>query len=379
MKRDYYDVLGIPKDASENDIKKAYRKLAMQYHPDKNQGKEDAEENFKEVSEAYEVLKEPQKRQQYDRFGHSGLKGGFDGFSGGGVEFDLSDALRTFMSDFGFGDFFGGGSSRDGRSRRKRGGDLQLKLKLTLEEISTGVEKTIKLKRFMVCDECGGDGTTPGSSPVTCPYCKGEGEIRNVSRSIFGQFVNVATCSQCQGDGKIINDPCSSCGGQGRKKDESTIKVKIPAGVTTGNYLSLSGEGHIGPQNGPKGDAIVIIEEAEHSLFERHGDDILYDLYLSFSQVALGDQVEVPTLNGKAKLAVAPGIQAGKILRMKGKGIPHLNSHVRGDQLVRTLVWTPTKLSEKEKQLFKKLSEFDSIKPPKGDKTFFKKMKDALF
>jgi len=379
MKRDYYDVLGISKDASENEVKKAYRKLAMQYHPDKNQGNSEAEEKFKEVSEAYEVLKDSQKRQQYDRFGHSGLKGGFEGFGGGGFEFDLSDALRTFMSDFGFGDFFGGGTSRSGGSRKKRGGDLQLRLKLTLEEIATGVEKTIKLKRFATCDTCEGKGSKPGSTPVTCPYCKGSGEIRNVSRSIFGQFVNVTTCSQCQGEGQIISDPCSACGGQGRKKETSTLKVKIPAGVSTGNYLTLSGEGHIGPQNGPRGNAIVIMEEADHPLFERHGDDIIYDLYLSFTQAALGDQLEVPTLNGKAKLTVAPGTQAGKILRMKGKGIQHLNSHSKGDQLVRVMVWTPTKLSDKEKQLFKKLSEFDSIKPPEGDKTFFKKIKDALF
>ncbi len=376
MKRDYYEVLGVPKNANENDIKKAYRKQAMQYHPDRNQENKEAEEKFKEISEAYEVLKDPQKRERYDRFGQEGIRGGFDT----GFEFDLSDALRTFMSEgFGFGDFFGTGSSKRGRSYRQQGSDLQLRLKLTMEEIASGVEKKIKIKRYIKCEQCSGKGTKPGTTRVTCPYCKGTGEIRSVSRSIFGQFINVTTCSQCQGEGSLISDPCPKCSGTGRVKGESTISLKIPAGVSTGNYISLKQEGHAGPKNGPPGDAVVLIEEIDHPLFERHGDDILYDLYLSFSQVVLGDQVEVPTLNGKSKLTVAPGTQAGKILRMKGKGIPHLNSHVRGDQLVRILAWTPTNISEKEKQLFKKLAEFESIKPPQGDKSFFKKIKDAFF
>jgi len=378
MVKDYYEILGITRNADPNEIKKAYRKLAMQYHPDKNPGDKHAEEKFKEVSEAYEVLKDPAKRRRYDQFGHSGLKGGFDTF--GGFEFDLSDALRTFMSEgFGFGDFFG--TSTRSRSQRSkiRGNDLQIHLTLTLEEIAAGVTKKIKLKRYIKCQTCNGSGIKTGSSAAVCSLCHGTGEIRQASRTIFGQFINVTTCSECNGEGKIIKDPCNTCNGEGRVKGESTISVNIPAGVATGNYISLRGEGNIGPKGGPPGDAIIIIEEKEHPHFERHGDDILYDLYLSFSQVALGDHVEVPTLNGKASLSIASGTQSGKILRMKGKGISHLNHHGKGDQLVRIFVWTPTKLSEKEKKLFYELAECDAIKPPAGDKSFFRKVKEALF
>jgi molecular chaperone DnaJ len=378
MKKDYYQVLGVSQDADANEIKKAYRKLALQYHPDKNEGNQQAEEKFKEVSEAYEVLKDPEKRRRYDQFGQSSLKGGFNGFSG--FEFDLGDALRTFMgAGFGFSDFFGTTGQTRTRRAKIKGSDLQIRLELTLEEIATGATKKIKLKRYVKCQDCDGSGLKKGSSPEACPLCHGTGEIRQASRTIFGQFINVTTCSECGGEGRVIKDPCSICNGQGRVKEENTISVTIPAGVTSGNYISLRGEGHCGPRGGPAGDAIVLIEEQEHEHFERHGDDILYDLYLSFSQVALGDEVEVPTLNNKARLSIASGTQSGKILRMRGRGIPHLNHHGRGDQLVRVLVWTPTKLSEKEKQLFNELAKCDAIKPPQGDKSFFRKVKEALF
>jgi molecular chaperone DnaJ len=357
MKKDYYEILGVPKNANENDIKKAYRKLAMEHHPDRNHGNKDAEEKFKEVSEAYEVLKDPDKKRQYDQFGHVSSRGSsFEGF--GGFDFDLGDALRTFMSEgFGFGDFFGNTSQGRSRGYQQQGADLQIRLKLSLEEIASGVEKKIKLKRYNKCTQCNGSGAKKESMPVTCPYCKGAGEIRQVSRSFIGQFVNIAPCTQCQGTGTIIGDPCSICKGEGRIRGENEIKVKIPAGVSTGNYITLSGEGHAGLKGGPAGTAIIIIEETEHPDFERHGDDILNNLKLNFSQVALGDQVEVNTLNGKSKLTIDPGTQTNKILRMKGKGIPHLNNHGRGDQLVRIIVETPTNLSEKHKKLFKELAE----------------------
>ncbi len=381
MDRDYYEVLGISRDATENDIKKAYRKLAMQYHPDRNPGDKEAEERFKEVSEAYEVLKDPEKRRRYDMYGKSGVKGGFEGF--GGFDFDLSDALRTFMSEgFGFGsfsDFFGTSTRSQRRAARTRGADLQIRLKLTLEEIAEGVSKKIKLKRFVRCETCGGSGAKKGSQPITCPVCHGRGEIRQVTRTIFGQMVNVTTCSNCGGEGKIIQDQCPTCRGEGRVKQGSTLSVNIPAGVATGNYLTLRGEGHVGPRGGSSGNAIILIEEQEHPHFERHGDDILYDLYISFSQAALGDNVEVPTLKGKAKLTIPAGTQSGKILRMRGKGIRHLHHHGSGDQLVRVIVWTPTKLTEEEKQLFRRLSEMKNSKPPKGDKSFFNRIKETLF
>ncbi|NOZ60112.1 MAG: molecular chaperone DnaJ [Calditrichaeota bacterium] len=381
MDRDYYEILGISREANESEVKKAYRKLALQFHPDKNPGDKAAEEKFKEISEAYEVLKDPEKRKRYDMYGKSGMKGGFEGF--GGFDFDLSDALRTFMSEgFGFGDFsdfFGTSSRSQRRASRTRGADLQIRLRLTLEEIAEGATKKIKLKRYVPCVACGGSGAKKGSAVTTCPVCHGSGEIRQTARTIFGQMVNVTTCTHCGGEGRVIRDRCPLCNGEGRTKEESTLSVNIPAGVATGNYITLRGEGHAGPRGGATGNAIIIIEEEEHPYFERHGDDILYDLYVSFSQAALGDGVEVPTLKGKAKLVIPAGTQSGKILRMRGKGIGHLHNHSRGDQLVRILVWTPTKLSEKEKQLFSKLAEMENIHPPKGDKSFFKKIKQALF
>jgi molecular chaperone DnaJ len=371
-------VLGIERDASDEDIKKAYRKLAMQYHPDRNPGSKDAEEKFKEAAEAYEILKDASKRQRYDAYGHAGVKGGFDGF-GGGVDIDLADALRTFMSEgFGFGDFFNLGRAR-GNNGPARGSDLQIRIKLTLEEIATGVTKKIKLRRLMHCEACGGSGAASGSKPVKCPSCNGTGQIRQVSRSIFGQFVNVTSCSHCGGNGKIVQKPCAACGGEGRVQGEKTISVDIPAGVSPGNYITVRGEGGVGPRGGPAGDALIFIDEREHEFFERHGDDILYDLAISVSQAVLGDDVEVPTLNGAVKLEISPGTQSGKILRMRNKGIPHLNGYGSGDQLVRIVVWIPTNLSSEEKRLFEQLSRHDGLRPPKSDRSFFKKMKDALF
>lgn len=376
-KRDYYEVLGVSRDASDDDLKKAYRKLAMQYHPDRNAGNKEAEEKFKEAAEAYEVLKDEAKRQRYDAYGHAGVKGGYDGFSG--VDIDLADALRTFMSEgFGFGDFFNLGRTRS-NSGPTRGSDLQIRIKLTLEEIATGVTKRIKLRRLMHCEACGGSGAQSGSKAVKCPGCNGTGQIRQVSRSIFGQFVNVTTCGQCGGNGKIVQNPCPACAGEGRVQAEKNISVDVPAGVNSGNYITVRGEGNVGPRGGPAGDALIFIEEKEHEFFERHGDDILYDLAIGISQAVLGDEVEIPTLNGAAKLEISPGIQSGKILRMRNKGIPHLNGYGSGDQLVRVVVWIPNKISSEERRLFEQLSRHADLRPPKGDRSFFKKMKDALF
>ncbi|KAA3619804.1 MAG: molecular chaperone DnaJ [Calditrichaeota bacterium] len=377
-KRDYYEILGVGKSASDDDIKKAYRKLAMKYHPDKNPGDKKAEESFKEASEAYEVLRDSQKRQRYDAYGHAGVKGQANPFEG--MEFDLSDALRTFMSGGfgGFGDIFGTGGGGNRRDRKLRGADLQLKMPLTLEEISTGVVKKIRIKKQVKCTVCTGSGAKAGSSPQTCPDCKGAGEVRSVSHSIFGQFVNITTCSRCHGSGQIIKDLCQTCRGDGRISGEHELEVEIPAGVATGNYLSIQNEGNVGPKGGPAGDVIVIIEEKEHAYFERNGDDIIYELPVSFMQAALGDKVKVPTLEGSAEVDIAAGIQSGKILRMRSKGLPHLRQHHRGDQLLRVRVWTPTKLNKEERQIFEKLRDNENLQPPKSIKSVFEKLKGVF-
>ncbi len=375
MPRDYYEILGLERSASDGEVKRAYRKLAMEYHPDRNPGDSVAEEKFKEASEAYEVLKDSSKRQRYDAYGHAGVEGGF---SRNHVDFDLSDALRTFMSEGIFGDIFGMGRGGSRRETKPRGSDLQIRIALTLEEIASGVTKNIKLKRLIQCEDCNGTGAQEGSQPVTCPECAGAGEVRNVSRSMFGQFINVTTCPRCRGEGSVIKDVCSSCHGEGRVKGSGTITVKIPAGVASGNYISVRGEGNAGPRGGGKGDVIVIIDEKEHVNFERHGNDILYDLVVSFPQAVLGDSIEIPTLNGKAALDVGAGTQPGKILRMRGKGIPYLRGTGKGDQLVRILVWTPTKLNKHERDMLKDLAESENIKPPKSGKGIFDKLKDVF-
>jgi len=384
-KRDYYEVLGVSKNASLEEIKKAYRKLAVQYHPDKNQGNKEAEEKFKEIAEAYAVLSDEQKRAKYDRFGHDAEQmGGFGGDPfgfGGGI--DLSEALRQFMEQGfgGFGDIFGGGGrSRGGRGgSRRKGGDLQIRLKLDLEEIATGTKKKIKVNKKVGCETCNGSGSAKYSKTVTCPMCKGSGEIRNVSQSLFGQFVNISTCQRCSGEGQIIENPCQNCNGEGRVNGTKTIEVNIPAGVKTGNYIPLNGEGHSGLRGGPPGDLIVHIEEKPHKIFDRRGDDVIFVLPVSFPDAALGASIEIPTLTGKAKLSIAPGTQSGKILRMRSKGIPHLNGAGIGDQLVQVQVYVPTKLSQQEKHMLNDLKESDNLKPDQNSsKNVFEKFKDAL-
>ncbi len=380
-KRDYYEVLGVQRGISQDELKKAYRKLAVKYHPDKNPGNAEAENKFKEVSEAYEVLKTPEKRAQYDRFGHAGAFSGAgqtSGGYGGGYSFDLNDALNSFMRDFGgFEDLFGGGGGRSRQRRSNRGEDLQIRLGISLAEAAAGVEKTLKINLLQSCQECGGSGSRSGKT-ATCPDCNGAGQVRKIQRSILGQMVTVGACDRCAGTGEITSDPCPSCRGEGRRKRDQKIKVKIPAGVSTGNYLTLRGQGSAGPRNGARGDLIVLIEVAEDDYFERHGDDILFDLPISFSQAALGAKVEVPTLEGKARVTIPAGTQTGKILRMRHKGVPHLNSNGRGDQLVRITVWTPTSLSQREQELFAELKEVESQSPPASGRGFWKRMREAF-
>ena len=376
-KRDYYEVLEVSRGSNTDEIKKAYRKLAIKHHPDRNPGNNEAEEKFKEAAEAYEVLSQPEKRQRYDQFGHEGLKGtGFQGFS------NIDDILKNFgdfFNDFGgFGDIFSGGrrSARSGRQAYK-GHDLQVRLKLTLEEIDTGITKKIKIRKLVPCGSCGGTGAKDGSSKVMCPVCDGAGEVRRAQRTAFGQFVNITACNNCNGEGQVIREVCPACRGDSLERKEETIQVNIPPGVEEENYITLRGQGDAGKFNGYHGDIIAIIEEKEHEFFERHGDDILLDLNISFAQAVMGDKIEIPTLNGKVKLEIPPGIQSGKILRLRKKGLPRLNSHRTGDQLVRIIVYTPTSASKHERKLFTELLQSENALP-KDKNGIFKKIKDFM-
>ena len=364
-KRDYYDVLGVDRNASQDQIKKAYRKLAFKYHPDKNPGDKASEESFKEATEAYEVLIDAQKRSLFDQHGHAGLGsaagGGPGGFGGGfgGAGFDLSDALRAFMRDFGgfgFDDMFGGGG-RGGGTRVRKGRDLQLRVQLTLEEIAGGVEKQIKVNKLVACKTCSGSGARRGSSATQCQTCQGTGQVKQVQRSILGQFINIAECGRCGGRGSIVDDPCGDCSGTGQVRGGEAIKVRIPAGVSGGNYITVAGGGDSGERGAPAGDLYVVIEEVEHALFERHGNDVLIDLPLTYSQLVLGARLEVPTLQGKVLFKIPAGTPSHKIFRMKGKGIQRLNSYGSGDQLVRVMAWVPSKVSKQEAEMLKKLDQ----------------------
>ncbi|UCH82919.1 MAG: molecular chaperone DnaJ [Candidatus Latescibacterota bacterium] len=368
-KRDYYDILHTDRNATTDDIKKAYRKLALQYHPDRNPGDKGAEDKFKEATEAYEVLRDAEKRALYDQYGHAGVsgRGGAEGF-GFGADFDLSDALRAFMRDFGgfgFGDLFGGVGGRGGtRTRYHQGNDLQVKVKLTLEEVASGAEKQIKVNKLVACSACSGSGAAAGSSSSACDTCGGTGQIRHVQRSLFGQFVNVTECHRCNGIGQVVKNPCGDCRGSGTVRGSETINVKIPAGVSSGNYITVSGGGDAGERGGPKGNLYVIIDELPHDVFERHGNDLLMDLPLTISQLALGTRIEVQTLSGKVLLKVPSGTPSHKIFRLKGKGIPRLNSYGKGDQLVRVVAWVPDRLSKNEKQLLEELDKSLAKKVP---------------
>lgn len=384
-KRDYYEILGVSQGSSTEELKKAYRKLALKYHPDKNPGDAKAEERFKEATEAYEILKDQGKRQQYDQFGHAAFSQGVPGGAGsaGFGGFDLSDALRAFMQDFGgfgsdFGDKFGAGVRR-GRGRRgQRGQDLQVRLPLTLEEIASGVSKKIKLNHLKECDVCKGSGARPNSTKQRCPTCGGAGEVRQISRSILGQFVNVSTCPSCSGEGEIIADPCDSCSGNGRVRGSSTVTVKVPPGVTGGNYIPIRGAGNAGARGGQAGDVIVMIEEKEHDLFTRHHDHIVYQLPVSVTQAILGAEITIPTLDTTTQLRLPAGTQSDKVFKISGLGIPHLNSRGRGDLLVKVTVWIPDKLTSEQRRLFKELAQTEGLKPPRTDRSFFDKLRQTL-
>ncbi|TAE47167.1 MAG: molecular chaperone DnaJ [Bacteroidetes bacterium] len=364
-KRDYYEVLGVAKTASKDELKKAYRKLAMQYHPDRNPGDNEAESKFKEAAEAYEVLSDDQKKATYDRFGHAGLSGA----AGGGYQgsADFNDIFSRFNDIFGDSNFeFFGGSAGGGRRRRRqgqRGSDIRIKLALTLDQIATGTEKKIKLNRFTACNTCAGTGAENGSSFSTCPTCQGAGEIRQQAGGGFFQQIVVSTCPTCQGEGRIVARPCHVCEGRGRSEQEDLVSVKIPAGVSEGMNLSVRGKGHAGVRGGDAGDLIIQIEEKPHELFERDGDNLIHELFISFPDAALGSKVEVPTLNGKVRIEIEPGTQPGKVFRLKGKGLPNINGYGAGNMLVHVNVWTPENLSSEERKILNKLRESGNFHP----------------
>lgn len=380
-KKDYYEVLGVPRNASADEIKKAYRKKALEYHPDKNPGNKDAEEKFKEAAEAYEVLSNPQKRQHYDQFGHAGMSGagGFGGDFGG---FNVEDIFERFGDIFGgehpFESFFGG-SSRRGK-KMNRGSSLRIKVKLSLEEIATGVEKKIKVNKYCSCTKCNGTGAQKGSAFSTCSSCKGTGQITRTQQTILGYMQTTTTCPSCGGEGKIIADKCRHCNGDGIVLADEVISINIPAGVTEGMQLSLSGKGNAPPRGGIPGELLIFIEEVEHPFFQRDGNSLYYEHHLNFADAALGTIAEIPTLDGKAKIKIDAGTQAGKILRLRGKGLPDVNGYGRGDLLVSISVWTPQNLSSEEKKLLEKLRHSDNFKPIPGkkDKSFFKRMKEMF-
>ncbi len=376
-KRDYYEVLGVQRGASDAEIKKAYRQMALKYHPDKNPGNKEAEDKFKEAAEAYEIISDQEKRQRYDQFGHSGV-GSNGGFGGGGMSMD--DIFSHFGSVFGedspFDSFFGGGG-RGGRRSVNRGSNLRITLKLTLEEIAHGVEKKLKVNKAVACKTCHGSGAQDGALN-RCATCSGSGQVHRVTNTFIGQMRTTTTCPTCHGEGQTIANKCKACHGSGTQRGEEIIPVNIPAGVGEGMQLTVSGKGNAGERGGIPGDLFIVIEEEQHPFLLREGNNLLYDLYINFADVALGTSVEVPTIEGKAKIKIEAGTQAGKILRLKGKGLPSVNSYGRGDLLVSINVWTPQHLSSEEKKILEQLRTASNFKPNPGksDKNWKERMRE---
>lgn len=380
----YYQLLGVSQQASSEEIKKAYRKLALEYHPDRNQGSSDAEERFKEVTEAYEVLRDSEKRATYDRYGKQGLRGGGPG--SGAAGFDFSDAIDVFMRDFGgfsgFEDMFGMRGARGQRASGRKGQAVRIRLPLTLSEVATGVTKTVKVALLDECTECDGSGAQAGTSPQPCTTCGGTGEERQVQRSVFGQFVSVQPCRTCGGEGRVIADPCLKCSGDGRVRSQKSIEVEVPAGVTSENFLTLRGRGSIGSQGGGRGDLVVLLEVQDDPRFVRDGPDLIYELPITYTQAALGAEIEVPSIDGKARVTIPAGIQSGERLGLKELGLPELNGTVRGDQIVKICVWTPHDLTPEQEEALRQLAGVESPAPKtvrRGTrKGFWSRVKEAF-
>ena len=371
-KKDYYDILGVDKDASQKEIKKAYRKLAKKYHPDMNKDDPDTSDKFKEISEAYEILSDPDKRKRYDQYGHSGINDNdfnFDDFAQGG--------FGGFEDIF---DMFFGGRGGRGRGRRgpQKGSDLQYRLQITFDEAAFGTEKEITIPRTETCETCGGSGAKPGTEVKTCPKCNGTGQIRVSQRTAFGQFTQTKTCDRCGGNGKIVQTPCSDCNGTGKQRRHRNLTVNIPAGVDNGTRLRMAGEGEAGDKGAPSGDLYIIIQVEKHEIFDRKGDDVYCEVPINFVQATLGDEIKVPTLDGKVKFTIPEGTQPGTTFRLKNKGIPHLNGHGRGDEYIKTKIIIPKHLSKEQKDLLKEFAEVSGEEINPEQKGFFRKVRDAF-
>ena len=387
-KRDFYEILGVAKSSTADEIKKAYRKVAMQFHPDRNPGDKASEEKFKEAAEAYEVLSDQEKRGQYDKYGHAGMNQRGGGFGGGGQGMNMDDIFSNFGDIFGddlFGSFFGGGGggrqrSSGGRTKGTRGSNLRIKLKMNYEEIAKGANKTVKVKKYTPCTTCSGSGAKDKSSVQTCATCGGNGQVRKVTNTFLGQMQTVGTCPTCNGEGSTITSKCTSCKGEGRVYTEETMSIDIPAGVQEGMQLSLSGKGNAGERGGASGDLIVLIEEEQHVELQRDNLNVIYDMYITFADAVFGAHLEVPTIDGRAKIKIPPGTQGGKIFRLKGKGFPAINSYEKGDQLIHVNVWIPQEVTKEEKDIIEKFKDSPSFqpKPDKNEKSFFFKIKEMF-
>lgn len=384
-KKDYYDILDVQKGASKEEIKKAYRKKALKYHPDRNPDDKVAEENFKEAAEAYEVLSDEQKRARYDRFGHQGVGGPGGGFGGAGGSMNMDDIFENFGDIF--GDFFGGGrgaggfSSRGQRARKpqgQRGSNLRIKVQMSLKDVANGAKKKIKVKKQVACKPCGGKGAADSNSFGNCASCGGQGYVRRVTNTILGQMATTQTCPTCSGEGRTITNKCKTCKGDGRQYEEVHEELEIPAGVQSGMQLSVAGKGNAGVRGGRAGDLIVSIEEKPHKSLQRDGNNVVYDLYISFPDAALGTSVEVPTIEGKAKIKIPAGTQSGKIFRLKGKGLPSVDRYGTGDQLIDVNIWTPKNVTREECEILENLRDSENFQPNPGksEKGFFERMRD---
>ena len=386
-KKDFYEVLGVPKNAGADDIKKAYRKKALEYHPDRNPDDKSAEDKFKEAAEAYDVLSDADKRARYDRYGHAGVENNGGGGAGGFQGMDMDDILRHFGFDTDdvFSEFFGrnrrgGGGFGGGRPRGERGSNLRIKVKMTLEEIAKGVNKKLKVRKQVACNTCGGSGARDKSSVETCGTCRGSGMVNRVTQTPFGVMQTAVTCPTCSGSGQTIKSPCNVCKGDGRVFGEDTIDVDIPAGVHEGIQLSMAGKGNAGAKGGGPGDLLITVEEAPHEEFTREGNNIIYELFINIADAAMGAKLEVPTLDGRARITVPPGTQSGKIFRLKDKGLPELQSYRRGDELIHVNVWIPKKFTDEERRLLEQLRDMPNFKPAPGkeDRSFFDRVKDVF-